>query len=246
MDFELSGRTALVMGASSGLGLAVAESLAKEQADLVLFARREDLLRQHSERLDASYVAGDVSDASALERAVQHAVEKYGRLDVLVLNGGGPPPGLATDLTALSARTAFDLLLRPVVAVVNSALPHLRQSGHGRIISISSSSVDEPIANLALSNAIRPGVWGYLKTLAAEVAQDGITVNSVGPGRIATDRIEQLFSGRALDDLLNVIPAGRLGAPEEIGDIVCMLASRQASYLTGVHLNVDGGLTRSL
>jgi 3-oxoacyl-[acyl-carrier protein] reductase len=246
MNLGLEGRTALVLGASSGLGLATAEALREEGANVVMFARREELLRREAARLGASAVPGDVHQRDALEHAVETAVRTYGGLDVLVLNGGGPPPGPASEVSDESIQGAVDLLLRPVVTLVNAAVPHLGESGQGRIISISSTSVREPIRNLALSNAVRPGVWGYLKTLAGELAAAGITVNAVGPGRIATERITELYGGEPPQAELDAIPGGRLGAPREVGDVVCFLASRQASYLNGVLIPVDGGLSRSL
>jgi 3-oxoacyl-[acyl-carrier protein] reductase len=246
VDLGLGGRSALVMGASSGLGLACAEALSEEGAKVVMFARREELLREEAERLGATPFVGDVRRPSDLEDAVQTAVSAHGGLDILVLNSGGPPPGPAHNVSRDGLQDAFELLLRPVVLLVGAALPHLRSSGQGRIISISSVSAREPIPNLALSNAIRPGVWGYLKTLSAEVGKDGITVNSVGPGRIATARLRQLYADDPPQSAMDAIPAGRLGKPRELGDVVCFLASSRASYLNGVMIPVDGGLIRSL
>ncbi|HYN69175.1 MAG TPA: SDR family oxidoreductase [Candidatus Eisenbacteria bacterium] len=246
MNLGLDGRTALVLGASSGLGLASAQALREEGANVVMFARREGLLRQEAGRLDATAVAGDLSRHADLHRAVDVAVRMHGGLDVIVLNGGGPPPGTASQVADDTIQGAVDLLLRPIVALVSAALPHLRKSGQGRVISISSISAREPIPGLALSNAIRPGVWGYLKTLAGELAGDAITVNSVGPGRIATARMNELYGGEPPQAELDAIPLGRLGTPRELGDVVCFLASRQASYITGAMIRVDGGLSKSL
>lgn len=246
MDLGLNGRTALVLGASSGLGLASAEALAEEGANVVMFARRPKLLEEHARRLRATPVVGDLMRQADLDRAVATAVETHGGLDILVIGGGGPAPGPARDVTGESIQGAVDLLLRPVVTLTNAALPHLRASGQGRIISISSMSAREPIDNLALSNAVRPGVWGYLKTLARELAQDGITVTSVGPGRIATARMRELYGDEPPRGEIEAIPARRLGRPRELGDVVCFLASRQASYLNGILITVDGGLSRSL
>lgn len=246
MNLGLKARTALVLGASSGLGLASAEALREEGANIVMFARREDLLRQHGHRLDATAVVGDLHHHADLLRAVDTAVKTHGGLDILVLNGGGPPAGTAWEISDDAIQRAVDLLLRPMVALIDAALPHLRSSGQGRIISISSISAREPIPNLALSNAIRPGVWGYLKTLAGELAKYAITVNSVGPGRIATARMTELYGGEPPKAELDAIPAGRLGTPRELGDMVCFLASRQASYLNGATIPIDGGLSRSL
>ena len=246
MELGLTGRTALVMGASSGLGLASARALREEQANVVLLARREGLLRAEAERIGATPVVGDVQRTSDLEGAVRTAVDTHGGLDILVLNGGGPPPGGAEDVTEESIQSSVSLLLRPVVAAVKAALPHLRASGQGRIISISSVSVREPVDGLALSNAVRPGVWGYLKTLSRELGGDGISVNMVAPGRIATARLTELFGGDPPPAAAAGIPVGRLGQPEELGAVVCFLASARASYLNGVLIPVDGGLSRSL
>lgn len=246
MDLGLSGRTALVLGASSGLGLASAQSLREEGANVAMLGRRQELLRQEAERIGALPVVGDVRRTDDLERAVQGAVDAYGGLDILVLNGGGPSPGPAQTASEDSIVQAVDLLLRPVVGAVGAALAHLRSSGQGRIISISSVSVFEPVDGLVLSNAVRPGVWGYLKTLSREVGRDGITVNLVAPGRIATARLAELYGGEPSESAAEGIPVGRLGAPRELGDVVCFLASRQAAYLNGVVVPVDGGLSRAL
>jgi 3-oxoacyl-[acyl-carrier protein] reductase len=247
VNLGIEGRTALVLGASSGLGLASAEALREEGANIVMFARRGDLLREEAARLGASAFVGDIYNTSDLEMAVETATDTYGGLDILVLNGGGPPPGPATDISDESIERAVNLLLRPIVSATNAALPHLRESGQGRIISIASVSVREPIRNLALSNAVRPGVWGYLKTLASELARDGITVNAVGPGRIATARMNELYGGGDPPaSEFDAIPIGRFGKPRELGDFVCFLASRRASYLNGVFIPIDGGLSRSL
>jgi 3-oxoacyl-[acyl-carrier protein] reductase len=246
MDLGLEGRTALVMGASSGLGLASARALAQERANVVMLARRAELLEQEAARLGATAVVGDVQRTADLERAVTTAVDVYGGLDVLVLNGGGPPPGTAEAVSEESIQQSVSLLLSPVVAAVSAALPHLRASGQGRIISISSVSVWEPVDGLALSNAVRPGVWGYLKTLSRELGADGITVNLVAPGRIATARLTELFGGEPPPGAAQGIPVGRLGQPDELGSVVCFLASARASYVNGVLIPVDGGLTRAL
>ena len=246
MDLGLAGRTALVLGASSGLGLASARALREEGAGVVMLARRQMLLSEEAERIGATAVVGDVRRSSDLEAAVRTAVDTHGGLDILVLGGGGPPAGGAADVTEESIQRSVSLLLSPVVAAVNAALPHLRASGQGRIISISSVSVREPVDGLALSNAVRPGVWGYLKTLSRELGPDGITVNLVAPGRIATARLTELFGGDPPPAAADGIPVGRLGRPEELGSVVCFLASARASYLNGVLIPVDGGLSRAL
>lgn len=246
MNLGLDGRTALVLGASSGLGLASAEALREEGANVTMFARREQLLRQEAARIGGIPVAGDIRRSGDLERAVQTAMSTFGGLDILVLGGGGPPPGRAEAVSDESALDAFELMLRPVVRLVNLALPHLRAGGHGRIIGISSISVREPIANLALSNAIRPGVWGYLKTLSRELGSDAVTVNAVAPGLIATARITELYGREPPRSTVQDIPVGRFGTPRELAAVVCFLASAQASYVNGCLMPVDGGITRSM
>jgi 3-oxoacyl-[acyl-carrier protein] reductase len=163
-----------------------------------------------------------------------------------VLNGGGPPPGTALGLTAESIEAAVRLLLTGHVRLVERCLPHLRASGHGRIVAIESSSVKEPLPNLALSNAVRPGVVGWLKTLAREVGPDAITVNVIAPGRIDTDRFREVYPGGLTAGDLEAIPLQRIGSPREIAAVACFLASDAASYVTGAVVPVDGGFTRSL
>jgi 3-oxoacyl-[acyl-carrier protein] reductase len=247
MDLGLAGRTAIVCGASSGMGLAVAEALVDEGANVAMFARRREVLQRESERLGALPVQGNLTIPQHLERLVQATVEAFGGIDVLVLNGGGPPPGSATELTTDAVEDAVALLLTPHVRLVSLCLPHLRESGRGRIVAIESSSVREPLANLALSNAVRPGVVGWLKTLSQELGPDGITVNTIAPGRIDTDRLRSLHGpdGPPASELQHV-PARRLGAPQEIAAVVAFLASDRAGYVTGAVIPVDGGLTRGL
>ena len=247
MELGLAGRTAIVCGASSGMGLATAEALAAEGANVALFARRRDVLVRETERIGGLAVQGDLTVPQHLERLVQATVGAFGGIDVLVLNGGGPGPGKAAELTAEVVEEAVSLMLTSHVTLVRHALPHLRASGRGRIVAIESSSVREPIPNLALSNAVRPGVVGWLKTLARELAPDGITVNTIAPGRVDTERLRDVYGedGPSAEDLAQ-IPVGRLGAPAEIASVVAFLASDRAAYVTGAVLPVDGGLTRSL
>lgn len=247
MDLGLGGRTAIVTGASAGMGLAVAEGLAREGADVVMLGRRADLLEQHAARIGALPVAGDITRPDDLDRLVATTLEAHGRIDVLVLNGGGPPGSAATDVTRASLEAAVALALTPFVSLATACLPHLRASGRGRIVAIESIGVKEPVAGLALSNAVRPGVVGWLKTLAREVAADGVTVNTIAPGRIATDRLRSLYGPDWPTPAdLATIPAGRLGSPEEIAAVACFLASEAASYVTGTVVLVDGGLAHGL
>jgi 3-oxoacyl-[acyl-carrier protein] reductase len=247
VDLGLRDRTAIVCGASSGLGLASAEALAEDGANVVMFARRGELLEREAARIGGRAVVGDVREPADLERAVTTAVEGFGGIDVLVLNSGGPPPSRADEIDAESVQRAVELLLLPVVRLVTLALPHLLRSDQGRIVLISSLAVREPTAHLALTNAVRPGVVGYMKSLANELGPHGITVNSVGPGRLATARLQELYGddGPAAEEL-EKIPARRLGEPRELGDLVAFLASRRASYISGTHIPVDGGLYRGL
>jgi 3-oxoacyl-[acyl-carrier protein] reductase len=246
VDLGLSGRTALVCGASSGLGLASAEALAEEGANVVLFARRAEELQAHAERLGGAAVGGDVTNDGDLEQAVATAVERFGGLDVVVWNGGGPPPGGALDADVDSLDCAYRLLVRGAITLVRLCLPHLEQSPAGRILAISSLAAQEPTTHLALSNTFRPALVGWLKTLSREVGPKGITVNCVAPGRIATARLDELYPGGPSDEQLEEIALLRWGTPREFGDVVCFLASERARYVTGQTIVVDGGMKRFL
>ncbi len=246
MDLGLSGRTAIVCGASSGIGLAIAESLAEEGANVVMFARGREALEREAERMGGLAVRGDVTDPRDVERLVARTVEAFGGIDILVNNGGGPPRGPAVGLRAEEIEAAVALLLVSAVRLTELALPHLRQSPAARVINVESSSVRDPIENLALSNLVRPGVVGWAKTLARELGPEGVTVNTLAPGRFDTPRLAEVYpTGPSADDL-KTIPLRRLGTPREIGDVACFLASDRAAYVTGTVIPVDGGLTRGL
>jgi len=254
MDTGLTGRTAVVPGATSGLGLAVARSLAAEGASVVLAGRRGDTVRQRAAELPSAVgVEADLLDPAGVDAVIAAAREVGGgTVDVLVLNGGGPPPGAAADMDADTVDQAVARLVRPHLQLVSAFLPGMRERGWGRIIAIGSSGVQQPIPGLASSNVGRAALAGYLKTLAAEVAADGVTVNMVLPGRIDTDRVTQLDQGASertgtpLEEVRRdseaSIPVGRYGDPDEFAAVVTFLASTGAAYVTGEQIRCDGGV----
>jgi 3-oxoacyl-[acyl-carrier protein] reductase len=246
MDLGLSGRTAIVCGASSGIGLAIAEALVEEGANVSMFARRREILEREAERLGALAVRGDLTNPADLQRLVDRTLTAFGGIDILVNNGGGPPRTSAEAIDDELLEGAVALLLVSAVRLTNLCLPELRRSGHGRVVNITSSSVREPIENLALSNAVRPGVVGWAKTLSREVGPDGITVNSIAPGRIDTARLAEVYPDGPKPEDLAAIPLRRFGRPREVADIVCFLVSDRGGYVTGSVVSVDGGLTRGL
>jgi 3-oxoacyl-[acyl-carrier protein] reductase len=247
VDLGLKGRTAIVCGASSGMGLASAEALAEEGANVVMLARGREALEREAERIGGLAVRGDVTVPRDAEKVVGRAVEAFGRIDILVNNSGGPPRGPAVGLTPEAIEAAVELLLVSAVRLTELCLPHLRKSPAARVINIESSSVREPLDNLALSNAVRPGVVGWATTLARELGPEGITVNTIAPGRIDTPRgREGRPAGPPPPEVVAPIPLRRLGSPREVGDVICFLASERASYVTGAVIPVDGGLTRML
>jgi 3-oxoacyl-[acyl-carrier protein] reductase len=246
MDLQLRGRTAIVCGASEGMGLAIAEALAEEGTNVVMFARRPEPLEREASRLGGLAVPGDVTSAEDLERLVQATVAAHRGIDILVNNSGGPPRTAAVGLTPEQVESAAQLLLVSVVRLTGLCLPYLERSEAGRIVNVTSSTVKEPSDNLVLSNAVRPGVIGWAKTLSREVGTHGITVNSIAPGRIDTARIREVFPDGPTEADLQTIPLRRLGSPREIGDVVAFLCSPRASYVTGTVIPIDGGLIRSL
>jgi 3-oxoacyl-[acyl-carrier protein] reductase len=223
------------------MGLAVAEALAAEGANVAMFARRRDVLEREADRIGALAVRGDLIVPKDLAKLVEQTIGAFGGIDILVNNGGGPPRGPAAGVDDAAIEGAVELLLLSAIRLTNLCLPHLEASGRGRIVNIESSSVRSPIDGLALSNAIRPGLVGWMKTLAREIAPQGITVNTIAPGRIDTERLREVGAGS-----VDGIPVGRLGEPAEIAAVACFLASDRAAYVTGAVVPVDGGLTRNL
>ena len=263
MDLHLTGRVALVNAASRGLGRGVAEALAAEGARLVISSRTKEAIERTEAGISAAHgvevasVVADVSQPGTAQSLADLAIERFGRLDILVNNSGGPPGGLFGNFDDAGWQSAFELLLLSVVRMVRACLPHLRASGHGRVINIASTSVRQPIPGLILSNSLRAGVAGLAKTLSGEFAADQITVNTVLPGRILTDRLREGFVARAremgvsVDDLARAevakeIPLGRVGEPEDMGKLVAFLCSDAAAYITGQTIAVDGGQVRGL
>lgn len=253
MNLELNDCVALVAASSSGLGRAVAEGLAREGASVMLSGRTPEKVTAAAAEIaartksQAAPFAGDLSKPEVPERLVAACIQKYGRLDVLVTNAGGPPAGSFEDFNDAAWEDAVALNLMSVVRLIRAALPHLKASGRGRIINLSSTSVKEPIDNLVLSNSVRPGVIGLARTLSHDLAPLGITVNNVCPGRIRTQRLIKLYgSADEMERLAQQIPMRRLGEPNDLAPLVVFLASACASYITGQTICVDGGLTRSL
>jgi 3-oxoacyl-[acyl-carrier protein] reductase len=246
VDLGLRGRTAIVCGASEGIGLAIAEALAEEGVNVAMFARRRELLEREAERIGALPVRGDLTNPADLERLVDRTVSAFGGIDILVNNGGGPPRTSAQEIDDELLEGAVELLLYSAVRLTNLCLPQLTAGGHGRIVNITSSTVREPADNLALSNAVRPGVVGWAHTLARELGPQGVTINSIAPGRIDTARLAEVYPEGPTEKDLLTIPLRRLGMPREIADVVCFLCSDRAAYVTAAVIPVDGGLTRFL
>jgi 3-oxoacyl-[acyl-carrier protein] reductase len=263
MDLGLKGKVALVLAASKGIGRASAAALAAEGTFVSMGARDRQTLEQAAQEIQQNSesrvlaVPTDVRKSEDIEAIVTATIHQFGRIDILVNNAGGPPFGTFEMLDDTQWHAAFDLTLLSAVRLIRQVLPHMRQTGSGRVINIVSTSVKEPIDGLLLSNSLRLGVVGLAKTLSFELAAYNITINNVCPGRILTDRlrhgsnikrkIEQGMSEEeALKEVAEDIPLKRIGKPEELAALVAFLASEQAGYITGTTIQVDGGLTRAL
>jgi len=262
MDLGLKDKVAVVCAASRGLGYACARELAGEGARVVICSRSEEKIKAAAARIEeetgsqAVGLAADVSRKEAAEFVVGAAVEKFGAVNILVNNAGGPPPGPFEAHDDAAWLAAFELNLLSAVRFSRAAADAMRAAGGGRIINITSVAVKQPVDGLILSNAVRAGVVGLAKTLSGELAADGILVNNVCPGFIETDRSVGIIKGRAanggktyeeaLEELCSGIPLGRMGQPRELAALVAFLASERAGYITGTTIQVDGGLHKGL
>lgn len=262
MDLGLKDKVAIVLASTSGLGFASAEALLAEGARVAISGRDtgrlekavEDLRRKARGRVHGD--ACDVKNADELAGHIDRVRKKWGAIHILVTNAGGPPPRLPSEVTEADLDLAFNVTLKSAVNAINMVLPEMRRQKWGRIIGLTSLSVRQPTPDLALSSTIRAGLTGYLKSLAAEVAKDGVLVNSVCTGLFATERLFELIKERAKrsrlpistvrDQTIAEVPMARLGNPTEFGAIVAFLASERASYLSGVALPLDGGFSRAI
>ncbi|WP_248926475.1 SDR family oxidoreductase [Paenibacillus hamazuiensis] len=261
MDLKLKGKHAVVTASSKGLGRAVAEQLAEEGANLLLCSRELSRIEEVAElirskhRVEVIAVAADVSDKDHISRLVDTASEAFGRVDALVCNAGGPPAGSFLSFDDEAWEKAFQTTLMSVVRLVRGFYPLMKENG-GNVVTIASTSVKTPLPGLVLSNVFRTGVLGLMKTLAGELAEDRILLNTVCPGRIMTDRLDELDSARAAREGISVeqlrehlrkdIPLGRYGEPAELAAISAFLLSPLNSYMTGSVFYVDGGAVKAL
>jgi len=262
MDLGLKDKVALVTASSKGIGKAIATGLAQEGARLSLCARDAARLHATTDELraggaDVLATVGDVSRPADIERIVGATLSRFGQIDILVCNAGGPPPGNFRDfLTDAPWEQAFQQNLMSVVRLARLVIPSMQQRKWGRIITVTSISAKEPLSGLILSNVMRAGVTGLVKSLATELAPDGILVTNILPNLVLTDRIRSLMqhnaekAGATVDQMLadaaRNIPLGRIAAPEEFAQMAVFLASERASYLTGVSISIDGGAMKSL
>ena len=262
MDLGLKGKIAIVTASSRGIGRATAEILAAEGARITICARTATAVTSAAEQIrgrtgaEVLALEADITRAEDIERIVARTVEAYGAVNILVNNAGGPPAGTFDDLADDAWQSAFELTLLSVIRMTRAVLPHMRRAGGGAIINLQSTSVKVPLDNLILSNTIRTGVIGLAKSLSLELGRDNIRVNNVLPGAIRTDRQQEMLarqsarSGKSVEEIVRLreaaIPLGRFGEPEDLGNMIAFLASERARYVTGVTVQVDGGLVRSL
>ncbi|WP_334112297.1 SDR family oxidoreductase [Paucihalobacter sp.] len=253
MDLGLKDKVVFIAASSEGLGKAVAMELAKEGATVIINGRNEDRLKATQQLIETEYnttvlaVAGDLSNASERDQVLQTIFKQFNHIDILVTNTGGPPAGKFEDLSLKQWQQTYNLLLESAVALIQAVLPGMKQQPYGRIISITSQAVKQPVDNLILSNSVRASVVGLTKSLANELGVYNITVNNVMPGYTKTNRLLTLIETNPdFKNAVNEIPLKRFGDPEEFAAAVTFLASARASYITGTSLAVDGGWIKGL
>jgi 3-oxoacyl-[acyl-carrier protein] reductase len=262
MDLGLKGKVALVAGASQGMGRATALGFAREGAKVAICARGEAALNEAAEMIRKQTggvvlaMVADMAKAEDIKKFVNQSAEHFGRLDIIVNNAGGPPPGEFLKFTDEDWNNAYNLSFMSTMRMTREAVPHMRKAGGGRVINITSYSVKEPITGLVLSNAVRSAVIGLAKTLSRELAQDNILINNICPGRIDTERAQKLNKARAdrvgrpveeiNKEMAAEVPLGRYGTAAEAADVIVFLGSERASYLTGTTIQIDGGLIRGI
>lgn len=262
MDLGIKDRVAIVAASSKGLGRATALALAKEGVKLTICARDRDTLFKTADNIIAETstevlpIVCDVSKTEDIQNLVKETINKYGKVDILINNAGGPPTGNFLDFSLEDWQKAIELNLFSTITFSNEVIPYMKENKWGRIVNMTSYAVKQPVNGLLLSNTVRAGIVGLAKTLANEFGSDNILVNNICPGRIFTDRIIFLANdraekeGKSFDDVINEmgsdVPVGRIGRPEELADLAVFLASERASYITGTTIQVDGGLTKGL
>lgn len=257
MELGLNGKRALVMGSTRGMGHGIATRLSAEGANVAVCGRRLTDAEKTAANIEGSRAyALNLEDENSITMLIEHIKADFGDIDIIVCNGGGPPPANIANVTAKTWAAQFQTMFINQLTIVNTFLPGMRNRGWGRILVVSSSGIVQPIPNLGISNAIRASQVGWAKTLSSEVAAEGVTINTIAPGRIHTDRVNQIDAataakqGKPVEDIAKAshatIPMGRYGTVAEFADTAVYLLSDNASYITGSIIRVDGGIIRSV